>query len=338
MLGSVTEACGDPPGNICEWVYDRTDGNSTLAELADWLISRPLQILLILVAAWLVSKLARRWIRRFVERFMNPDRDLAARQLQRIGVRPPPMLTTEVADPRRETRTLAISGLLASTASALIWTIAFMLIAAKIGLDLAPLLAGAGIAGIAIGFGAQSLVRDWLSGLFMTLEDQYGVGDVVDVGPATGVVERITLRATVLRGVDGTVWHVPNGQILRVGNRSQLWSVALLDVTVASGSDLGRVRATDPRRRHGGVPTGGVRPDRPRSPRGARCRGDGSRHRHLAAHGEGVSGQPIHDPTCPPGGDQGGARSRRRGDPTTSSRRAGRRTPATISRRAQPEG
>jgi small conductance mechanosensitive channel len=153
------------------------------------------------------------------------------------------MLTAEVADPRRETRAIAISGLLASSASVLIWTIALMLIAGRIGLDLAPLLAGAGIAGIAIGFGAQSLVRDWLSGLFMTLEDQYGVGDVVDVGPAAGVVERITLRATVLRGVDGTVWHVPNGQILRVGNRSQLWSVALLDVAVAYGSDLGRVRA-----------------------------------------------------------------------------------------------
>ena len=116
-----------------------------------------------------------------------------------------------------------------------------MLVAERLGVDLAPLLAGAGIAGIAIGFGAQSLVRDWISGLFMTLEDQYGIGDVVDVGPASGVVERMTLRATVLRGVDGTVWHVPNGQILRVGNRSQLWSVAFLDVTVAAGSDLGRV-------------------------------------------------------------------------------------------------
>jgi moderate conductance mechanosensitive channel len=243
MLGSVTEACGDQPGTICEWVYDRTDGNDTLAKLADWLISRPLQILLILIAAWLLSKLARRWIRRFVERVMNPDSDVAARQFARIGVRPPPMLTTEVADPRRETRALAISGLMGSTASALIWTIALMLSLEKLGLDLAPLIAGAGIAGIAIGFGAQSLVRDWISGLFMTLEDQYGVGDVVDVGPASGVVERISLRATVLRGVDGTVWHVPNGQILRVGNRSQLWSVALVDVAVASGSDLGRVRA-----------------------------------------------------------------------------------------------
>jgi moderate conductance mechanosensitive channel len=243
MLGSVTEACGDPPGAICEWVYDRTDGNDTLAELADWFVNRPLQIVLILVAAWLLSKFARRWIRRGVQRIVSSDREMAARQLRRIGVRPPPMLTTEVVDPRRETRALAISGLMGSTAAALIWTMAVMLAVGRVGLDLGPLIAGAGIAGIALGFGAQSLVKDWISGLFMTLEDQYGVGDVVDVGEASGVVERITLRATVLRGVDGTVWHVPNGQIVRVGNRSQLWSVALVDVTVGHDADLERAGA-----------------------------------------------------------------------------------------------
>ncbi len=242
MLGSVSEACGDPPGTICEWVYDRTDGNGTLAELADWFVNRPLQVLLVLVSAWVLSKLVRRWIGRVVHRVMIPDRELAARQLRRIGVRPPPMLTTEVADPRRETRALAISALMGSTAAAVIWSIAVMLAVGRVGLDLGPLIAGAGIAGIALGFGAQSLVKDWISGLFMTLEDQYGIGDVVDVGEASGVVERITLRATVLRGVDGTVWHVPNGQIVRVGNRSQLWSVALLDVTVAYEADLARAR------------------------------------------------------------------------------------------------
>jgi small conductance mechanosensitive channel len=242
MVGSLTDACGDPPGTICEWVYDRSDGNETLAELADWFVNRPLQILVILVAAWVLSKLARRWIKRGVQRIVNPDRELAARQLARLGVRPPPMLTTQVVDPRRETRALAISGLMGSTAAAAIWTMAVMVSVGRLGLDLGPLIAGAGIAGIALGFGAQSLVKDWISGLFMTLEDQYGVGDVVDVGEASGVVERITLRATVLRGVDGTVWHVPNGQIVRVGNRSQLWSVALLDVTVAYEADLGRAR------------------------------------------------------------------------------------------------
>ena len=131
----------------------------------------------------------------------------------------------------------------------------------ELGINLAPLIAGAGIAGIAIGFGAQNLVKDCVSGLFMLIEDQYGIGDVVDLGVATGAVERITLRTTVLRGQDGTVWHVPNGEIRRVGNRSKLWSVAVLDVVVAYDADLeatrevvhdggrGRVRVRGLRRR-----------------------------------------------------------------------------------------
>jgi small conductance mechanosensitive channel len=104
--------------------------------------------------------------------------------------------------------------------------------------NLGPLIAGAGIAGVAIGFGAQSLVKDFLSGIFMLVEDQYGVGDIVDVGEATGTVEAVTLRTTRIRSVDGTVWHVPNGTIDRVGNMSQQWARALLDVDVAYGTDI----------------------------------------------------------------------------------------------------
>jgi small conductance mechanosensitive channel len=106
------------------------------------------------------------------------------------------------------------------------------------GVDLAPLIAGAGIVGIALGFGAQSLVKDFLSGIFMLLEDQFGVGDVIDCGEASGVVEGVSLRTTRLRDVEGTVWHVPNGQIVRVGNKSQEWSRALLDVQVAYDTDV----------------------------------------------------------------------------------------------------
>ena len=100
------------------------------------------------------------------------------------------------------------------------------------------MIAGAGIGGIALGFGAQSIVKDFLSGLFMLIEDQYGVGDVIDIGPATGTVEEVSLRSTTLRDVYGTVWHIPNGEILRVGNYSQLWSRALIDVEVAYDVDL----------------------------------------------------------------------------------------------------
>ena len=111
------------------------------------------------------------------------------------------------------------------------------------GAGLGPLIATAGIVGIALGFGAQSLVKDFLAGMFIIVEDQYGVGDIIDVGelsgtPVVGTVESVSLRATRLRSVNGTVWHVPNGTVARVGNMSQQWARALLDVSVAYGSDL----------------------------------------------------------------------------------------------------
>jgi small-conductance mechanosensitive channel len=104
--------------------------------------------------------------------------------------------------------------------------------------NLAAIGVGASIVGVAFGFGSQSLVRDFLSGLFMLIEDQYGVGDVIDVGDATGTVEGVSLRTTRLRDVDGTVWHVPNGEIRRVGNKSQQWSRVLLDIPVAYDADV----------------------------------------------------------------------------------------------------
>jgi len=116
------------------------------------------------------------------------------------------------------------------------------LIIGELGFDLGPFIAGAGIAGVALGFGAQSLVKDCIAGLFMLIEDQYGIGDIVDLGEAIGEVEEVTLRTTVLRGLDGTVWHVPNGEVQRVGNKSQLWSVALVDVDVAYDTDLDHTR------------------------------------------------------------------------------------------------
>ena len=103
----------------------------------------------------------------------------------------------------------------------------------EVGINLGPLIAGAGIVGVAVGFGAQSIVKDFLSGMFMLVEDQYGVGDSVDVGLASGTVERMTLRTTILRDTNGSVWYIPNGEIARVGNRSQVWSRAVLDIDVA---------------------------------------------------------------------------------------------------------
>jgi len=115
-----------------------------------------------------------------------------------------------------------------------------MMILAEFGINLGPVLASAGIIGVALGFGAQNLVKDFLSGIFMMLEDQYGVGDVVDVGPASGTVETVGLRVTTLRDINGTVWYVRNGEISRVGNSSQGFAVAVVDVPLGYGANVDR--------------------------------------------------------------------------------------------------
>ncbi len=114
---------------------------------------------------------------------------------------------------------------------------------AELGFAVGPLIASAGIVGVALGFGAQSLVTDFLSGIFMIVEDQYGVGDVVDLGEAIGTVEAVGLRVTRLRDVEGTVWYVRNGEIIRVGNQSQNWARTVVDVPVSHEQDLYRVQS-----------------------------------------------------------------------------------------------
>ena len=112
------------------------------------------------------------------------------------------------------------------------------MILSELGVNIAPIIASAGIVGLALGFGAQSLVRDFLAGIFIFIEDQYGVGDVVDVGEANGTVEAVTLRMTRLRDIEGVVWYVPNGEILRVGNKSQGYAVAVVDLPIAHSADV----------------------------------------------------------------------------------------------------
>jgi small conductance mechanosensitive channel len=119
---------------------------------------------------------------------------------------------------------------------------AIIAILSELGIAIGALAAGAGILGAALGFGAQSLIRDFISGLFIVVEDQYGVGDFVDLGSATGVVESIGLRVTQVRDLEGTVWYVRNGEILRVGNSSQGWSRVILDLPLAYNSDLDKAK------------------------------------------------------------------------------------------------
>ncbi|HEX3212059.1 MAG TPA: mechanosensitive ion channel family protein, partial [Actinomycetota bacterium] len=192
----------------------------------------PATALLILIAAWVANRLVRRAIRRMVAS-MSDERGLSALRAPTALAR-----TGEIPSLRRVQRAETVGALLASVASFGIWTLAGLMALGTLGLDLGPLIAGAGIVGVAVGFGSQNLVRDFISGVFMLMEDQYGVGDVVDAGPATGTVEGVGLRTTRLRDVNGTLWHIPNGEIRRVGNRSQGWARALVDVEVAYSTDL----------------------------------------------------------------------------------------------------
>ncbi len=239
-LATTDDPCYEQAGSLCRWVYEHTDENETLAGLVDWFVHQPLQILLVLAIAITLTFVSKRWVRRVIPRLLAPKSDPAG-QLGRLGIDLPASLTPR-RDPRRESRAASASVVLTSTIVVTIWVIASLTILGIVGIQLGPLLAGAGIAGVALGFGAQSLVKDCISGLFMLIEDQFGIGDVVDLGEAVGVVEEISLRTTVLRSVDGTVWHVPNGVVQRVGNRSQLWSVALVDIDVAYDTDIGRAR------------------------------------------------------------------------------------------------
>ncbi|MET0578811.1 MAG: mechanosensitive ion channel family protein [Ilumatobacteraceae bacterium] len=235
---ALIDACGEDPGNLCEWVYDRT-GNETLAKLSDWLVGTPLTVLCIVIGAWILAHLARRYLGRVVREVMLRQNSLPARQLSRVGIGD----GEQVDDPRLEARAASISGVVGGTAGVIIWVIALITVLGEIGVDLGPLIAGAGIAGVALGFGAQNIVKDFLAGLFVLIEDQYGIGDTVDLGEASGTVQQISLRTTVLRAQDGTVWHVPNGEVMRVGNKSQIFSVAIVDVTVAYSSDIDKVKA-----------------------------------------------------------------------------------------------
>ena len=146
-----------------------------------------------------------------------------------------------LASERHEARTATMGSLLRSVTNATISALTILTVLAVMEVPLAPLLASAGVGGVALGFGAQSLVKDYLSGIFMIVEDQYGVGDLIDTGQVIGTVEEVGLRVTRLRDGGGQVWYVRNGEIIRIGNQSQGWSTALIDLPVAYDEDAGRV-------------------------------------------------------------------------------------------------
>jgi small conductance mechanosensitive channel len=222
----AAESPCDDGAQVCDLAW-KLSGSRWFAEWSDVLIGTPLAVLglvlLGLVIRWLLHKVVDRIANR-AEKGVLPDR-----------------ADTAVAA-RRKQRAATMSGVLKSIVTFIVVAVVGTMVLSELGVDIAPIIASAGIIGIALGFGAQSLVKDFLAGIFIFIEDQYGVGDVVDLGEAIGTVEVVTLRMTRLRDINGTVWYVPNGEIVRVGNQSQNWARAVIDVGVGYGEDLARVQ------------------------------------------------------------------------------------------------
>jgi small-conductance mechanosensitive channel len=210
-------------------------GNKTLADWW-WLIGPCL-----IIIGTLVGAVVLRWVlHRAIDRVVDSAMTRAARNASQTPRRSSRVLAqaTGLNHARSTQRAATMGAVLKSTSTFVIATLALLTIMGALGLPLGPLLASAGIVGVALGFGAQSLVKDFLSGIFMILEDQYGVGDVIDTGEAIGTVEDVTLRITKVRDASGIVWYIRNGEIIRIGNRSQGWSTAVVDIQVGYQESL----------------------------------------------------------------------------------------------------
>lgn len=206
---------------------------------ATWLIHKPIAIAVIVVVAFVLRLLIHRAIDRLTR---EPDPDKPPMLLRPLRERGRDALARGMGNTtlreRRNQRARTIGSVLKSFTSVTVLSIAVVEVLDQLGVNIAPLLASAGIVGVALGFGAQNLVKDFLSGIFMILEDQYGVGDIIDLGEASGTVEAVGLRVTTLRDYQGTVWYFRNGTVTRVGNKSQDYAVALVELPLAHAADI----------------------------------------------------------------------------------------------------
>jgi moderate conductance mechanosensitive channel len=224
--------CAADAGSWCAQIYRLTDSDF-LARSADTIFAAGSRILFIVILTLIV-----RWfLHRLINKVVAGATSNPVTKLMNRGA-------AAAAADRSGQRARTLGSVLRSLCTAIVGVTAAIMVLAEFGVDLAPILASAGIIGVAVGFGAQNLVKDFLSGMFMLLEDQYGVGDIVDVGQASGTVETVGLRITTLRDVNGTLWYVRNGEILRVGNKSQGFAVAVVDVPVAHGTDVAETTMT----------------------------------------------------------------------------------------------
>lgn len=197
----------------------------------------PVRLVALIVLAFLARWLVHRTIDRLAAQaagFVAPKLKSPIKRNNAVAVRSP-------YNERRSQRANALASLFKSITTAVVGTIVVLMVLEALGFALGPLLASAGIAGAAIAFGAQNLVKDFISGVFMLVEDQFGVGDVINMGDIVGTVEGVSLRVTRVRDGDGVLWHIRNGEVLRIGNKSQGWSALTLDVAVAYDEDVDRV-------------------------------------------------------------------------------------------------
>ncbi len=246
IAATLNEACGTDPDWLCRKVFEWTD-NSDIAGIATWLVDRPVKVLVIVLLALLTRRIVHKAIDGLIDRLMS-ERSSEEKDAVRAAEASSSMLRREVLSgklaslrnrtDRARQRAKTLGMLFKSIASAAVGTVTLMMLLGEFDINLGPLLAGAGILGLGIGFGSQSLVRDLLSGIFMLIENQYGVGDYIDVGEADGTVESLGLRTTRLRDKYGTLWHIPNGEIRRVGNMTQSFSKIPMEIDVAYDTDL----------------------------------------------------------------------------------------------------
>ncbi|MFI5687105.1 mechanosensitive ion channel family protein [Streptomyces sp. NPDC051636] len=230
-----------PSGSTAPAVPSIQDAQESATNAASWVeqnwstwLAMGLQILLVVVVAIALRAAVRRAITKLIDRMTRSVQAVDGTALGGL------LVNAE----RRRQRAAAIGSVLRSVASFVILGTAALMVLSTFKINLAPLLASAGVAGVAIGFGARNLVTDFLSGVFMILEDQYGVGDTIDAGVASGEVIEVGLRVTKLRGDNGEIWYVRNGEVKRIGNLSQGWATAGVDVTVKATEDLDKVKAT----------------------------------------------------------------------------------------------
>lgn len=214
-----------------------------LPEDLEWL-EVPLRILATLVIGSLVLWVLRTTITRVVrriERGRTALRQRAKRLIARGGRYTPPM-TDPVVSARRALRANTLASVLRSAVTVVVIVVIVTVVLTILDVNVAPLIASAGIVGVALGFGAQTLVKDYLAGIAILVEDQYGIGDVIDIGDISGTVEDVGLRVTQIRDFSGTLWYVRNGELLRVGNLTQGWSRAIVEVRVDPDENISRVQ------------------------------------------------------------------------------------------------